>query len=172
LQYYVRIPFRTGSPHIFENLTVNISGTLAFTAGTCKVIGTPAKASCYRFVAVYLYGYSFLIDNTTGTRTPPKTSWPGSLNYSENVTSCISGVCNSAASLAAGLVSVSVALSFLFYPGKMVKTDHYVLQLYLYGGSEVDFSTQKMTISGASGAASMNFATRGNGVVLTSIQEV
>jgi hypothetical protein len=171
LETYVKTPYHAGSPTIFANLTLNITGHYLLNSGTCTLLGTPKLADCVQFSAYYVYGYSYLIDNTTGNRSYPSSAWSGSLNFSENVTTCKSGVCISNLQGSATSSCCSTNLSFRFHPGKMVKTDKYLLLLYLYGGAQVVLSTHSMRISGASGSASLNFAALGNGVTLTSIVE-
>jgi len=179
-QSYLNAAFHKGSTTVYLNGTYALTGSLGGTPGTCSITGSPSYAYCENYAAAYVYGYAYWDDLTTGSLyfmgylggsgfylvdnyTYNETYWSGSSysNSSHGTTGPIS---------ASGTIAMSYTLTT-----NMVKTNKYAVYVELYGYAygEVYYYHNGGAVSytGAAATAMVNFATAGNGVVVSSIGE-
>jgi len=166
---YVPVHLPTGKHMVTVNWSVIVSGATTFTAPTsCTLIGAPSYAYCDTYVSAYMYAYSYLIDMTNGTYIYPTNYYSGMSSYVSNYTYYSGGTWYYSSSGTAGTFSSSGPVVW-FWNYTFVKTHKYVAETGWYSDAYADAYTYQATVAGGGGSASLNAATLGNGVDLTSI---
>jgi hypothetical protein len=157
-----------------------MNGTMNITPGICRVSGNSSWAYCEIYAEAQLYGYAFWIDYTAATA-----NFIGYLGGSApyltdqsiyNQTVWLGAGYTHYAKGTSGPISASgrIALSYKLATG-MVKGHKYAVEIELEGIADAEVFTHlnggRVTLTGASASIGFNFATLGNGFVLTSIAE-
>jgi hypothetical protein len=166
------MPYHPGTSRIYANVTFTMSGDLVLRQGNCSAVASLVHSACDRKSQLQVYGYAEFIDRSTNQYTNPTTSWPGLDNFTYHEISCNSAGCRVSHHGSSGPVSTSSTFSWVFAPPtKMVKSDRYVLELTLYAQTFSECYTLNAALTGCYASSSLNSATLGNGLVLSSITE-
>jgi hypothetical protein len=171
VQVAVKLPGHKGTTAVAATVALAWAGSNALVAGTCTTSATASYSSCYRSASVDLYGYAYVIDETNGTYSYATNYFPGAYNSSYNDTYCYSGTCYQYSYGTPGSFTNSMSFTWNFTVKSMVKSHVYALWFYFAGYVYASASTYNAVLTGASASASLNFATLGNGVTLTSVTE-
>jgi hypothetical protein len=164
---YIHIPFQKNVNSIYANVTYNLSGKLALTGGTCTSLGSGAY--CYRDVEVITNAYASLLDATKGFSWSSSGSFPYAADVVNFDTTCTSTTnCTLKSGGTAGPISITGSFSFVF-PRSLYKPDKYDIHLTAWISTVSECVFYNALLSGCSASTSVNFATGGNGMVLTSI---
>jgi len=175
-EFEIAIPVKIGSTG-----THSVSPTWMFTladsqamsvGGKCPAVKISAtgygSSYCDASAEAYISGYAYFVDITNGTYFYSSNYWSGFFNYSSqyNDTYCYNFNCSYYNSSYGAPSSFSGSTSHTWwFNGTMVKTHHYVLITYVYGGADAYL----YGYPASSATASVNLATLGNGAKLTSI---
>jgi hypothetical protein len=165
-QLQVNLPISAPSTgvHTITAIWLTIAvGSENLTTGRCSPNASAAHASCTQFAEAYVLGHATLLDKTSGTKLSPSNVWPGEVASSFNNTSCGKKSCTTTAS-GSGSSSFSGTDGWAWYWNSTgLNASHkYVLEMFIYGGVLIQFSTSSATLTGAAANAQLNGATLGN----------
>lgn len=177
---YLDAPFHRGPTTVYLNGTFAMKGTLRDVPGKCTIYATSNFAACESSAEVYVYGYAYWQDLTTGSQ-----AFMGQLGGSafylvDNSTFCETSwngtSFSNSSSGTPGPISASGAFSVAYtLTTTMVKTHQYVVfvELVEYTDAQVSYSHNGgfLSYSGASASSMVNFASGGNGITIASISE-
>ncbi|MCI4331324.1 MAG: hypothetical protein L3K19_05700 [Thermoplasmata archaeon] len=172
----LNLSFHRGTPTVYANITYAESARFSFSWGNCTLIGHPAGAYCNRGLNVMVSGYALVRDVSSGTSYFSSTwfsYWQAAAF--DDLTCTSSSGCSTSAYPAngSGLATSHVgsfSWTFPFLTG-MTKGDTYELAIYVDAALTVQYLVSNEKLTGFSGVASLNLASGGNGVVLTSVVE-
>jgi hypothetical protein len=159
----------SGAKTIVANWTFTATGAQNLSTTTCVVNSKATYSSCYQYASVYLAAYSYLVDLKTGS------TWSSSTYFYEYNASyysnyCYNGTCYTYSSgTSPGGFSGSMGALFSF--SATLNSKHtYALFTSIYESVGVYLATYNAHFTGtASGTASLDMATGGNGAVLNSV---
>jgi hypothetical protein len=156
---------------VVANWVLSYVAVTRFSVGGCAVNLSASGSYCDSYAGFSLYAFGYVLDRSTGNLTPGVSSWNGFGNSSYNDTYCNSGSCTSGGSVSPGTVAGSVSAAWTFNVTNMVKSDAYVLEMYVYGDTSAGATFYNAVLGPTSVSASLNFDTVGNGAQLISITE-
>jgi hypothetical protein len=170
----VSIPSARGYPTIFVNISYSASRLLSFTPGSCQRVYRPSYWGCNRGTEVIVGGGALLRDLSSNSTFVTHSTFPYFDFKSYNSTSCsVSGGCSYSTGYAGGRVVWSGTFSWQFTPtSPMNKSHRYVLLFAMFGEADTWWTEAPSShLVGAALSATLNVASRGNGVHLISIVE-
>lgn len=167
----VALPYHRGTPTIYGNVSYLLNFNLSYSQGACHPT-KPLNWQCARASYALVYVTAFLANRTTNY------SWslPGFFPVDEqdaNLTQCQGGTCSTFTQSAPnGTQVVSGSHSFNFtMPVPMLKSSKYYFAIEIYCEVGAGDSAKHASVTGFSGAASLDLSGHGRGVVLTSVTE-
>jgi len=175
-EFEIAVPIKiatTGAHSVAAAWTISLTDSQKMTVGgVCPAVKLNSLGAGYSYCdassEAYVSGYAYLVDVTNGTYFYSTTYWSGLFNYSSqyNDTYCYNFNCTSYNYTYGTPSTFSGSASHTWYfNGTMVKSHHYVLIAYMYGGASAYlYGFPKSTAS-----AMVNMATLGNGAKLTGI---
>jgi hypothetical protein len=167
----LKIPGRTGSTTIVANWTFTATGSAVIAPGVCTVSPTVSGSQCFQAAIASVAAIAWVDDLTNGSRTYSTNGWSGLGNASYNDSFCYNGTCRTYAYGTPGSFSGSSSPSLWFNITGMKASHHYLLVLEVQALVIAENAAYNTPITGGSAAASLNFATLGNGAVLNGVTE-
>jgi hypothetical protein len=171
IQVNLPITISTTGTHTISVVWITVAtGSVNLTKGSCTGSATIASTSCTRFAQTFVNGFAILLDKTNGSSTRVQ-NWPGNFTAVWDNTTCSFLHCTSTTSskFTGALHTGKAFWAWDFTSVSLVSTHHYVVEMFLFGGSEVTLQVNGAMLKGASGNAQFNSATRGNDEVLNSV---
>jgi len=167
----INMSYHGGPTTLFVNSTYSIAANLTFSAGTCAPIAGSKHAYCNRGISLLVYEDAALENVTTGVEYDIGEFTSEYVNTA-SITHCRGVTCHSRTFGPTGSIHTSGTYSWEYnLSAYMVKSYRYAIalgvQFYVNVGSDVHHAV----LTGFNARASMNVATRGNGIVLSSIVE-
>jgi len=168
----VNIPFHSGYPTVYANVSFALAGNVSLVPGICHRLANSTTAWCEGSSEVTLGLLAYVLDQSTGSTIYPTSAGPLYSAGVWNTTACRSVGCTATQSGKTGPVSFRSSFSWVFFFGsKMIKGDQYVLRLVTDGEVATQCYANASAYLGCSARATMNFTTHGNGIVLKSVTE-
>ncbi|MCI4330771.1 MAG: hypothetical protein L3K19_02845 [Thermoplasmata archaeon] len=167
-QVSIVVPILVKHPAITieSNWSISASGSVSLTSTPCPT-STAATYACYEFAQAYLFSQSYLIDTTNGSLFFGTNFWPGFQNVTENDTFCSGGTCSTAIlGSPSGGFSATQGMDLFVNATGLNSTHTYELEVDLYGGALAELDASNTKLVGGHAAATVNFATLGNGAKL------
>lgn len=157
-----------GTKTVVANWTITVAGHQNLSMAPCVTSNASGYSYCYEYAIVYVSAYSWLVDLKTGASAYSSSSFY-QYNASYNDSYCYNGTCANYTYGTNG--GFSGAFGALFSISSSTSTRHtYALYTTFYWVVEVASASYAAHFSGgASGTASLDMATGGNGAKLNSI---
>jgi len=167
LTLLVPIPVYSGNDVIHAKMTVDASLAARIGGANCLLFNL-SFSYCYSSASAYLYGYAYLIDETSGFYYSSTSYWPGVDAYSSLYVSCYVGNCS--VNLTAPMhITVSAPVSWTFDAAGLNAAHLFVLEVDLYSSVSAYDYAYDASFTGASEFANVLMSGPGLGATLNSI---